>query len=119
MKPNNLSLRTVLGWAVLTAATAVPSHAAVFAQFNPADPSVSVPPAEYRSAFQGYLPDEEPRLARWKDANAEAERLGGHLGHAAPSGVARPVPGLPLPANTIKPAGPRPGMSGIDHGERK
>ena len=89
------------------------------ARSDPADPSVSVPPAEYRSAFQGYLPDEEPRLARWKDANAEAERLGGHLGHAAPSGVARPVPGLPLPANTIKPAGPRPGMSGMDHGERK
>ena len=86
---------------------------------DPAEPSVSVPPAEYRSAFQGYLPDEEPRPARWKDANAEAERLGGHLGHAAPSGVARPVPGLPLPANTIKPAGPRPGMSGMDHGERK
>ena len=86
---------------------------------DPAEPSVPVPPAEYRSVFEGYLPDEEPRLARWKDANAEAERLGGHVGHAAPSGFARPVPGLPLPANTIKPAGPRPGMSGMDHGERK
>ena len=86
---------------------------------DPAKPSVSVPPAGYRSMFEGYLPDEEPRPVRWKDANTEAERLGGHVGQAAPSGFARPVPGLPLPTNTIKPAGPRPGMSGMDHGERK
>lgn len=66
---------------------------------SPADPALgatqSVPPSErskpqvlplYRSPLNDYRPYrvDEP-LRSWRDANDEAGRLGGHMGHLTPS----------------------------------
>ena len=47
---------------------------------DPADPLARVPVAPYRSAFEGYRSLEEPKRIPWRDANAEAGRVGGHIG---------------------------------------
>lgn len=36
---------------------------------EPADPRVKVPPAGYRSAFEGYRPYAEEKLAPWRESN--------------------------------------------------
>lgn len=51
----------------------------------PTDASASVPPAQYRSAFSGYQPQQEPALRPWRDVNDEIGRLGGHGGHVKAS----------------------------------
>ncbi len=53
---------------------------------DPADASVRAPKPVYRSAFAGYRPYGEEDPSRWREANDEAGRLGGHAGHAKPAG---------------------------------
>jgi hypothetical protein len=38
---------------------------------NPANPQASVPPVEYRSAFEGYRPFAEEDLRDWRKSNDE------------------------------------------------
>lgn len=54
---------------------------------DPSDPSLRVPAPAYRSVFAGYRPYKEDGPARWREANEEVGRSGGHAGHAAPSGA--------------------------------
>jgi hypothetical protein len=53
---------------------------------NALDPRAKVPPAEFRSAFEGYRPFAEQELRDWRGANEEVGAAGGHAGH-------RPSPG--------------------------
>ena len=47
---------------------------------GPANPSAAVPAVKYESAFTGYVPFRDEKLAPWRDVNDEAARVGGHLG---------------------------------------
>lgn len=47
---------------------------------NPADPEVRVPPATYRSAFEGFRRLDAGQRTNWREANEEAARAGGHIG---------------------------------------
>ena len=59
------------------------------AQSGPADPKAAVPVQRYESAFRDYRPHAAPELARWRDANDEAGRIGGHAGYARQSAPQR------------------------------
>jgi hypothetical protein len=52
---------------------------------DPADPKAggAARPA-YESAFKGYRPYSDPEVARWRDSNEQAGRLGGHRGNVPP-----------------------------------
>ena len=56
---------------------------------DPRDPSVTVPPAAYRSAFEGYRPFTDAEARDWRKANEQTGALGGHKGHVAPPAPAR------------------------------
>ena len=47
---------------------------------SPLDPETKVPPAGYRSGFQGYRPFTEQELANWRRSNEEVGAAGGHAG---------------------------------------
>ena len=74
---------------------------------DPADPKAAVPLRPYESVFKDYRPYADPEVARWREANAELGRLGGHAGN---------VPGSVPPRGAVPPAKP-PAHAG--HGERK
>jgi hypothetical protein len=61
-------LRIALVLAALSAGAAVAQKAP---PADPRDPSVKVPPAGYRSAFEGYRPFAEEKAADWRKANSE------------------------------------------------
>jgi hypothetical protein len=69
---------------------------------DPADPKAggAARPA-YESAFKGYRPYVDPEIARWRDSNEQAGRLGGHMGHipSAPAGAGKSE-AKPQPAST-------------------
>jgi hypothetical protein len=64
---------------------------------DPADPKAGAPLRPYESAFKGYRPYVDPEVARWRDANEEMGRLGGHLGHVPRESGAIIKPGAKLP----------------------
>lgn len=45
-----------------------------------ADAGVHVPAVKYDSAFSGYQPYREQKLAPWREVNDEAHKAGGHIG---------------------------------------
>jgi len=47
---------------------------------SPTDSGTAVPVVKYESAFTGYLPFHDEKLAPWREVNDEAARVGGHLG---------------------------------------
>jgi hypothetical protein len=66
---------------------------------HPADPMATVPAVQYESAFAGYTPYRDEKLASWRDVNDEAARVGGHIGifsggahagHMAPGSATNP-----------------------------
>ena len=70
---------------------------------SPTDSSAVVPAVKYESAFTGYMPFRDEKLAPWRDVNDEAARVGGHLGifggaagHAG-QGATKPVVQPPTP----------------------
>jgi hypothetical protein len=66
---------------------------------DPADSRASVPPVEYRSAFEGYRPYADQPLRDWRKSNDEVGAAGGHAGH-------RPAqnPGVPPAGSKAAPA---------------
>ena len=60
------------------------------------DPKAKVPPPQYRSALEDYRPFADPDLREWRKVNDEVGAAGGHAGHAAGQGPAKPAP-KPLP----------------------
>lgn len=90
-------------------------------QPDPRDPSAKVPPAAYRSAFDGYRPFAEQDLGDWRRANEEVGAAGGHAGHRPGQGPGRdtskPQPGKPESSGGPAEKGDTPGHQG--HGGHK
>lgn len=63
---------------------------------DPADPKAAVPSPRYESPFKDYRPYVDPAVGRWREANEEMGRLGGHVGHVPGSLPARGA--MPQPA---------------------
>jgi len=82
--------RTAISLAVFAASSA---GAQAPARPDPADPKAggAERPA-YESGFKGYRPYSDPEIARWRESNERAGRLGGHQGHVpqAPVGSGKP-----------------------------
>ena len=68
--------------ALCIAALALPAaHAAEPIATPPAaDANARVPETQYRSAFTGYQPFREQKLAPWRELNDEVHKAGGHIG---------------------------------------
>ena len=64
---------------------------------DPADPRAKVPAVEYRSAFAGYRPFAEEKVAPWKESNEAVKDGDEHGGHAAKT-PAQPKPAPKPPA---------------------
>jgi len=82
--------RTAVALAALAASSA---GAQAPARPDPADPKAGgAARAAYESAFKGYRPHGDSELARWRDSNEQAGRLGGHMGHVppTPAGAGKP-----------------------------
>jgi hypothetical protein len=65
---------------------------------QPDDPAARAPAAPYESAFAGYVPYREEKLAPWRDVNDEVGRIGGHVGlfrGAGGQNAAQPGPSTP------------------------
>jgi hypothetical protein len=67
-------------WYLLAALAAGTASGQTPAHPDPADPAVRVPAPTYRSAFEGYRRLEIGDPPRWREANDEAARIGGHVG---------------------------------------
>lgn len=84
------------------------AHPAAYAQertsmpSSAADANAPVAESRYDSAFTGYQPFREQKLAPWRDVNDEAHKAGGHIGifggaHGMHS--AKPTPAAPRQEN--------------------
>lgn len=78
------------------------------ARANPAPPDAAVPAVNYDSAFAGYTPYRDEKLASWRDVNDETARVGGHLGIFG--GAAHGGQPSAKPAVKSQPSGGMPGM---------
>lgn len=94
-----------ISFALAALAAASAANAQNAARPDPADPRAATKSRPYESAFKDYRPYREAEVARWREANEEMGRLGGHQGH------------LPQAAGTAKP-GPKPAAGG-GHGSHK
>jgi hypothetical protein len=72
---------------------------------HPADPSARVPAVKYESAFTGYIPHREEKLAPWREVNDEVGKVrghvgifGGHAGHGTAEKAGSPKPAAGKPA---------------------
>lgn len=59
---------------------------------NPSDPAIAVPAPRHSSAFAGYQPLGEEKIAPWREINDEVARIGGHLGMFRNQAGAAPAP---------------------------
>jgi hypothetical protein len=66
---------------------------------DPADPKAAVPAQRYESVFKTYRPYIDPELARWREANEEVRRVGGHVGHV-PKAAQQGKPAAKAPAQS-------------------
>ena len=86
--------------ALLIAALPLTTRAA-----DPADPTVSVPQPEYRSAFSGYRKAGFDEKRDWREANDTVRDLGGHAGALkGPAAEAAPAaPSMPMMPGSTTP----------------
>jgi len=71
---------------------------------DPADPSAASLPVRYESAFSGYRPFQEQKIAAWPQVLEEVAALPGMVGHAGHGGVS--MAGSASSANTATTAPP-------------
>lgn len=94
-----------------------PAIAQQHAGANPADPRAENPSPQYQSAFDGYRPFRDEKLAPWREVNEEAARIGGQIGIFG-GGRAVQSSGKTIPNTPVRPATapqtPRP-MNGPGH----
>ena len=83
-------LRTICS--LLAAMFAVSATAQQASRPDPADPKAPSAGRTHESAFKDYRPYADPAVGRWREANEQAGRLGGHAGHlpASAKGNAKP-----------------------------
>jgi hypothetical protein len=66
---------------------------------DPRHSKATVPPVEFRSAFEGYRPYAEQELRDWRKSNEEVGAAGGHAGQRRGQGpgseTSKPQPGKP------------------------
>lgn len=67
-------------WTLFAALAATQAVAQEGTRPDPADPKAKAPAVEYRSVFEGYRAQGEPKRIPWREANDEVERVGGHIG---------------------------------------
>ncbi len=84
---------------------------------NPADPSAPAPAAKYESAFEGYIPYRDQKIAPWREVNEEVTRAGGHKGmfggrHGEGGKPASSSPATGQPAVQAPPRGAQPSPAG-------
>ena len=65
---------------------------------DPADPKAAVPARTYESVFKDYRPYADPEIVRWRQANDDMGRLGGHVGHVPRESGPTVKPGAKPPA---------------------
>ena len=80
------------------------------AQQHPAYPGGRAAQAGYESAFAGYRPFREEKLAPWREVNDEVGRIGGHAGMFRSAGGrdAKAEPSRPAPAAPARSGPPAP-----------
>lgn len=89
------------------------------ARLDPADPGAKAPAVKYESAFTGYAPYREEKLAPWREVNDEVGKVRGHAGifggagHAGQgasekASPAKPASGKPAAGKPAEPAGQAP-----------
>ena len=78
---------------------------------SPTDSSAVVPAVKYESAFTGYVPFRDEKLAPWREVNDEAARVGGHLGIFG-GAAGHGGPGATKPAVQAPASGPKPSVPG-------
>ena len=73
--------RHVIG-ALCIAALSLPAAQAAELTATPAaaNANARVPETQYRSAFTGYQPFREQKLAPWRELNDDVHKAGGHIG---------------------------------------
>lgn len=84
---------------------------------SPADPGAAAPQTPYASAFAGYQPFRDEKLAPWREVNDEVGRIGGQAGIFGEAGHAghgntQSITNAQTPA--MAPKTPRP-MQGPGH----
>ena len=52
-------------------------------RLDPTDPRAKVPGVEYRSAFEGYRPFTDDKVAPWRESNEAVKNGGAYQGHQA------------------------------------
>lgn len=67
------------------AAQSVPAR-----QDQAANAAAKVPVEQHRSAFEGYRSYKDEEAVRWREANDEVGRLGGHVGHVKKGTTTQP-----------------------------
>lgn len=91
----------------LAALLAASASAQQAAQPHPADPKAGGSMRPYESSLRDYRPYVEPEVGRWREANQDAGRLGGHAGHTRKE------------TEAAKPAGKAPAKGHDHHGGSK
>ena len=66
----------------LVVALVVASAVAPAQSADAADPMATVPPLVYRSAFDGYRPNSEAEVGKWRETNDKVGRIGGWRAYA-------------------------------------
>jgi hypothetical protein len=79
------------------------------AEVKATDAAAPVPPAGYRSAFEGYRPATDEPLADWRQLNEEVAAVGGH------AGIMRGTAPQPAKAGTPPSAPSAPATAGHHH----
>lgn len=63
------------------------------------DPKAIVPPLVYRSAFQGYRPNAEAEVGKWKETNDKVGRIGGWRVYAKEAAQPDAAASAPVPTD--------------------
>ena len=115
-------MRTNQIFVVMYIAAAAPSLLATAAvaqsRANPADSTVQVPPALYRSPFAGYRALAEEPVGNWRAANDEVGRIGGWREYAREAQEPGLKPGAAPSERAPEPAPTTPAPTGHgSHGQ--
>ena len=97
----------------------VPGGMASAATPDPFDSKAQVPPIKYESAFGGYRPLADEKIAAWRESNELARRLGGwsaFAGGKTPDVESAPAESTPKTRSIAEPKSPAQGGHG-SHGK--